>query len=463
MDRIRKVFRRVSIPAAFIICGLSCLLASLGLTKLTMWFARKNIDEIESAYEVRVNLQPLEEGTVWSSNFLEEQSVQTPPKIVYYSLESGQQETPPQAQIQVEAETLKEQAEYEFYTAYEEGGEPGTAFVVPREVTLVNAGTFRETDRKKYDFFQNLDGIASIFWYTVCLCAAAMVFYLWKIRKPFHILNRAVEKIAENDLDYQVDYEGQDEFGRLCHAFEVMRRELVRNNQKMWDSVEERKRLNAAFAHDLRTPITVLRGNVDLLQGALSEEASPDRELTDSVHAISQQVTRLNDFVNTMGTLQRLEDYEPCPKQTAPSMLEKMVSETGTMLFPGGRTEIRSELGTEDLFLDREAFAQICENLLSNAARYAREKITVSLSRKEKKLILCVEDDGPGFTEKDLANGALAYYRGEKTCSGGVVHFGLGLYICSLLAEKLGGDISLSNGPGGRVIVTAAAVPPQDS
>ena len=73
----------------------------------------------------------------------------------------------------------------------------------------------------------------------------------------------------------------------------------------------------------------------------------------------------------------------------------------------------------------------------------------ISLRQAQEYLIMTVEDDGTGFTKKDLANASLAYYRGEKTQTDAVSHFGLGLYISSILAEKLGGDLQLANGKNG--------------
>lgn len=63
--------------------------------------------------------------------------------------------------------------------------------------------------------------------------------------------------------------------GALCASFEEMRRALWENNRVMWRQMEERKRLNAAFAHDLRTPLTVLRGYAGMLLHDLSEGAGP--------------------------------------------------------------------------------------------------------------------------------------------------------------------------------------------
>ena len=305
-----------------------------------------------------------------------------------------------------------------------------------------------EEDQKKYDFFSGLNGIAAILWYSVCLAVAALVFYLWKIKKPFRVLNTAVQKISDNDLNFQIDYEGQDEFGRLCQAFEVMRQELVKSNRKMWNSIEERKRLNAAFAHDLRTPLTVIRGYIDLLLDNFGNDVNGN-EARGFVNEISEQIVRLNKFTDTMGTLQRLEDYEPCRKSVSSSEVTNMISETAALLFSNGKVEIVSKLAEQDFYLDKEALAQICENVLSNAARHAKEKITEQIRQEQEYITLIVEDDGDGFTKKDMENAALAYYRGEKTESGTSPHFGLGLYISSLLAEKLGGNIGLSNGENG--------------
>ena len=126
-----------------------------------------------------------------------------------------------------------------------------------------------------------------------------------------------------------------------------------------------------------------------------------------------------------------------------------MVSQAAIALIPNGQIEIHSELKEQDFLLDKEALAQICENILSNAARYVKEVVTLTLEQKQEYLIITVEDDGTGFTKKDLANASLAYYRGEKTQTDAVSHFGLGLYISSILAEKLGGGLQLSNGASG--------------
>ena len=412
MDRIRKWLCRASIPAAFIMCALFCLLAANLLTKATVRFSQKNRNEIEAEYASVIpyaDFIPIDAVDFITGEFNSN-----------FDAQLVDDEQAPIQLVRMDGEQLLWQR-----------------IPLPEEA------------KKQYEFYVGLDDIAAVLWYSVCLCFAALVFYLWKLKKPFRILNQAVRKISANDLDFRVEYEGQDEFGRLCHAFEIMRQELEQNNKKMWNSVEERRRLNAAFAHDLRTPLTVMRGHTDLLLGTIAGDTDPNGEMTSSVHAISNQITRLGAFADTMGSLQRLEDYEPCPKHIPSSALAGMVSQTATALFPNGQVEIHAEFEDLELLVDQEALAQICENILSNAARYVKEAVMISLWQAQEYLIITVEDDGVGFTKKDLANASLAYYRGEKPQADAVSHFGLGLYISSILAEKLGGGLQLSNGANG--------------
>ena len=112
--------------------------------------------------------------------------------------------------------------------------------------------------------------VASILCFPICygggaaLCAA--LFYRRKLKGPIALLDMASRKIAEKDLDFAIHWDRRDEMGALCASFEEMRRALWENNRVMWRQMEERKRLNAAFAHDLRTPLTVLSGYAGMLR-----------------------------------------------------------------------------------------------------------------------------------------------------------------------------------------------------
>lgn len=113
-----------------------------------------------------------------------------------------------------------------------------------------------------YDFIQTW---SIPVYFGICIVLSSLLFYRNKLKKPIEVLEAASAKIAEQDLGFRVVYDSRDEMGRLCSSFDKMRASLEENNREMWRAMEERKRLNAAFAHDLRTPLTVLRGYSDFL------------------------------------------------------------------------------------------------------------------------------------------------------------------------------------------------------
>lgn len=120
------------------------------------------------------------------------------------------------------------------------------------------------------------------------LAGAGALFYRWKLKEPIRILLEGTERIQAHDLDFTVSQPSADEMGQVCAAFETMRAELLRTNRELWRQGEERKRLNAAFAHDLRNPITVLKGSVKLLdQDPLDPAWRPASPSTRSAAAIT--------------------------------------------------------------------------------------------------------------------------------------------------------------------------------
>ena len=333
--------------------------------------------------------------------------------------------------------------------------DPDTGEIYPIETTdpnrFIPAGPLR--------FFYSHVSVIAVGSIVLTILLAFLVdawwFYRWKIKKPLAILNAASQKIAQNDLDFQVAVPTGDELGKLCQSFETMRASLEENNRSLWAAVEERKRLNAAFSHDLRTPLTVLQGYSDLLLDALpSGDLSPEKTVS-TVLTMQRSLTRLQRYVESMNSLQRLEDLEP-QKSTVPfSTLCAQLEETGKILRKEQGFHFASR-GEGDVFLDSELLFQVYENLLSNAGRYAKGNIWVTAEREGTALSLTVADDGPGFPPAALKRAAEPYYRADRSPNPeGELHFGLGLYLCRVLCQKHGGSLEIGNAPEGGARITA--------
>ena len=239
--------------------------------------------------------------------------------------------------------------------------------------------------------------------------------------------------------------------GALCASFEEMRRALWENNRVMWRQMEERKRLNAAFAHDLRTPLTVLRGYAGMLLHDLSEGADP-AEMAQEVGVMDAQVRRLEDYAQAMSSLQRLEDQPVRRAWVRFDDLRAQMESEMTVLLKDRQAVLDAprEGGAE---LDAERVMQVFDNLLSNAARFAQSRVEASLAWNGSTLVLSVRDDGPGFTPEGLRRGAEPFYRGDSPDKQG--HLGLGLNICRVLCEACGGGLEIANARGGGARVRA--------
>lgn len=287
-------------------------------------------------------------------------------------------------------------------------------------------------------------------WSILCSVVCATIFYRRKLGKNIEMLSDASEKISNNQLDFSMEVTERNELGELCRSFEKMRAALLENNLKMWRQMEERKRLNAAFAHDLRTPLTVLKGQSEILAkyaGRMSGE-----KIVSAAEMMERHITRLETYVNTMNDLQRLEDIEIRRNAVPAEEVLGQMNMTAAAVCAGKERKLlfHNRLqDVRDVRIDLPNVMQVYENLLANAVEYARSEVAVEVDMQENIFVITVADDGPGFSAEDLVKGTEPFYRSEKETYGG--HLGIGLNICKIICERHGGSLKLSNDNGAKV------------
>ena len=270
---------------------------------------------------------------------------------------------------------------------------------------------------------------------------AGVLFYQLKLKGPISVLQMGTERIRDHDLDFTIPEVSKDELGQVCAAFETMRAELLRSNQELWRQAEERKRLNAAFAHDLRNPITVLKGTVKLLRRGAGDEQALDR--------LEVYTRRIEQYVEAMSGVQRLEQLSVEPRPVSLSQLGNELEETAGLLAPAVSLSCRfPKEGWVNL--DHGLFLTVAENLIANTVRFSRSKLELTLETDSGFLTLTAADDGPGFPQELIQNGPKPFGKRD----GDAAHFGMGLYTCKLLCQKHGGDLRLQNGPGAVVLAS---------
>lgn len=312
-------------------------------------------------------------------------------------------------------------------------------------------------------------------------------FYRVHIAGPLAELAGAADRIAGQDLDFTIRVVRGRELGRLSETLEHMRASLLEAHRELWRTAESRRRLNAAFAHDLRTPITVLKGTVEMAQMRLRRGGTLDE---DALDALSAQVARLERYATSMGGLSKLED-RPVERETF--ALDDLREELGrhvseVMAVRGGglglklptvseadgapapktccasESTLKAAAGSRPaalLAIDLPLVEEVLDSLLSNACVHASSIVTFDMMADAGVLTLVVTDDGPGFTPEALHRGCDPFFSENKSAE----HFGLGLNVSSVLCGLHGGKIALTNAEtgGARVIATLDVRPDRES
>lgn len=292
--------------------------------------------------------------------------------------------------------------------------------------------------------------ILPILIYIFALLITVSMFYHLKLKEPLAVLTKGASRIIENDLDFTIEAKSQDELGRLCTAFETMRKTLLDNSRELWRQAEERKRLNAAFSHNLRNPVTVLKGAAKLAKKSVIDGMGSTEQIVDNLSRIESYTSRIERYIETMSSIGRLEEI---PVKQEIIQWNSLISELkNAILFVAEDSNIKmnfcASACSEAVMIDKFILFQIAENLISNALRFAAQNIDVFCSLNETIFELSVTDDGCGFPAAIIKNGIQPFQKGNDDTE----HFGMGLYTCNLLCQRHGGSVSIRNNKTGATV-----------
>ena len=289
----------------------------------------------------------------------------------------------------------------------------------------------------------------------VCLllgmAVSSRIFYRLKLREPLRELQNGMEKAARDDLDFSISYDSEDELGRLCRSMERMRRELCRSQERTWELLQQRRLLSASVAHDLRTPVTVLKGYLDYLKEDGCDKKVSDEDIRTAVCGMDEAVKRLERYAGCVQDIDRLENVKVQRQKESVDELVQELQRDISSLSADKKIVVSCSLSQTEIDLDKQLVFRVIENLVQNAVRYAADEVKVELCGEDNFLLIRVSDDGKGFPPESLNRAADLFFTTEN--SG---HFGIGLNICRILCEKLGGTLTLENQENGGACVTAA-------
>ncbi|MEA1871565.1 MAG: ATP-binding protein, partial [Candidatus Bipolaricaulota bacterium] len=267
------------------------------------------------------------------------------------------------------------------------------------------------------------------------------IFLISQVLSPLRLLTRATERIAHGDLSQRVALRARDEFGRLGESFNRMIENLQRSETL-------RQTMTADIAHELRTPVTIIQGNLEaILDGIYNPDAKTIAPIYEETLHLGHLIDDLRDLALAEAGELRL-DKEPTDLAALVSQVVETVSSSLE-----GRPQLSSisAKGLPAVTLDPKRIRQVLANLLSNAVRVTPEEgeIHVEVVHGDKMVEVRVTDTGPGIPPNDLSHLFERFYRGDRARTRASGGSGLGLAIAKQWVEAHGGMIRAENAEGG--------------
>lgn len=262
------------------------------------------------------------------------------------------------------------------------------------------------------------------------------------ITVPLHRLGGVAAQLEQGNLGETVEVEKDDEIGQLAAIFNSMSRRLEQNEKL-------RQQLLANIAHELRTPLAIIQGN---LEGMMDEVIETDKVQLASLH---EEAVRLNRLIKDLRDLS-LAEAQQLNLEKYPTDINYLLSSTVQKLRPmaeNKQIQIFYETNEKlpEITVDADRISQVLNNLFVNAIRYSSVQGWVragtSLQQKEGRQWICIsiQDNGCGISSDDIPYVFDHFYRGEKSRDRKSGGSGIGLAIVKQLVELHGGKVLIES------------------
>lgn len=274
-------------------------------------------------------------------------------------------------------------------------------------------------------------------------------FVFRKIQQPLNLLSDGAREISEGNLGYRIAYDQDDEFKPVCEDFNYMAVKLKASIDEVQKNEMNRKELLASISHDLRSPLTSIKGFVEGLLDGIAATPEAQREY---LEIIRQKTDDINNMVSKLFLYSKL-DMGNYP--TNPEILN--IGKEITDLLAACKEAYRNQgllITTGDLpderyvNVDPVQLRSIFINILDNSAKYKEKdtaNVLIGYEVKNGALYITFDDDGPGVSEDALAKLFDVFYRSDPSRNGTRQGSGLGLAIAAKAVERMGGRIWAEN------------------
>lgn len=271
------------------------------------------------------------------------------------------------------------------------------------------------------------------------------------IMEPLDALAEGTKRIKKNELTQDIAYTGELEFENVCAAFNEMQASILAEQEKNRKYEKARTDMIAGISHDLRTPLTAMKGTI---KGLLDGVASTPEQQKKFLQAAYRRTGDMDMLLNQLLYLSRME--------TGNMPLSMQTIEIGGFLrnYVKGKQEVienvQEEITAETkgitakVSVDPEQFQRILDNLVENSRKYGETtplRMKIKLEKTPKGVSICFQDNGVGVPKEKLPYIFDEFYRGDESRNKKEGN-GLGLYIVKYLMEAMGGSVRAENADG---------------
>lgn len=260
------------------------------------------------------------------------------------------------------------------------------------------------------------------------------------------------KEIENENLDFEIKYTNIKEVNQVVKSMDDMKNELKNSLERQWLNESEKREQISSLAHDLKTPLTIVKGNLQLL-----EELEEDVDKKEYLNYMDKNISDMEEYIKILINISKNSEENNYSKDykdiDIKNLLYELLEKSKALAL---RKNIKINKDFENIvdrkiYANREEIMRIYENILSNAVDFSPVYGEINLNAKIEKdnFVFSVIDSGRGFSDESLKKATKEFYmddisRGRKN------HYGMGLFITKKLVDKYNGKINISNTKDGN-------------
>lgn len=278
------------------------------------------------------------------------------------------------------------------------------------------------------------------------------------ILTPLVKLHAGTRRIRDGELDFEVTYKKQDEFGEVIKDFDEMRGHLKKSVEEQLRYEKYRKELLAGISHDLRTPLTSIKGYIEGLLEGIADTSEKQQRYYKAIQTRTKDLENLVESLSTYTTFENSAYQFHMERTEFNRFIQSIYQEYNTTIITD-KVKIQLQLCQKPLWvmIDQKSISRAIHNIVENSMKYSGIEelvITIETWMNKKNAMLRIRDNGKGVHEEEIQEIFECFYRGDETRSNPGMGSGLGLSIVKQIVNEHGGQIIAENRNGLSILIT---------